>query len=334
MKPLTLAVSAIFACMVLVSSFDLASSQDGTRCSFRKGMPTCRPNSRPASTAPGLAGREIVPDGCANALIYGIASWYSYDDLACYGTSRILPPGTARLKFVGDALNYLPPNWKRIIGEDSNSRGRLYCTDSNILILAFTGSLPPTSALALDPNGLDDWLYTNILQHLGERPLQYQFAEDAADAIDTRLRLGSFDGACGAGRPKLMLTGHSKGGGQAQYAAFKIKLDAVVFNSDIVNAVISDDFLLSSTWVLRLRDSITACRGIFNIHLKPYIDYLTTGKVKDIRMVTDPLGKFLFDRCGDNWPHAPIDWVPDTLNCSTDGHSIETVLAELKACAR
>jgi hypothetical protein len=332
-KPLTLAASVIFACVAFVGSLDFASSQE-PRCSFRNGTPAaCGSNPASPSTAPGLTGAKIAPDRCAKVLIYGIASRYSYDDLACYDTLRVLPAGTARLKFIGDALDYLTPNWKRIIGTDSNSRGRLYCTDNNVLILAFTGSLPPASVLDFGPNGRDDWIYTNILQHLGERPLQYQFAEDAADAIETRLGLGAYDGVCGTGRPKLILTGHSKGGGQAQYAAFKIKLDAIVFNSDLVNAVISNDFLLSSSWVQRLLDSATACRGILKTSLKPYVDYLATGRVKDIRMVNDPLGKFLFEKCGDNWPHAPIEWVSDSLDCSTDGHAIETVLAELKACA-
>jgi hypothetical protein len=130
-----------------------------------------------------------------------------------------------------------------------------------------------------------------------------------------RLSLGAFDGQCGEDRPKLMLTGHSKGGGQAQFAAAKIKLDAIVFNSDIVNPVIADDALLTADtpWTdLVAAHSIAACRGEFASRLKSYSDYVRSGRIRDVRMVNDPVGQFFFSRCGNNLPHAPIEWLVDT----------------------
>jgi len=277
---------------------------------------------------------------CADAMIYAIASMYSYDDLGCHAANTTLRAGMRSLKFIDDAVAYLSPNWRRIVSQGSNSRGRLYCdTDANVLILVFTGSLPPSSALAGDPNAIDDWLFTSIPAHLGERPLQYEFAEDAADQIEKRWSDGHFDTVCGSGRPKLMLTGHSKGGGQAQYAAAKIQLDAVVFNSDIVNPVIADDglFTAHAGSTQRFILSITGClTGQFGGALKSYTQYLATGRIRDVRMVNDFLIKMFFRACGNNLPHAPIEWLVDTLNCSAGdhGHEIDTIIRELQACAR
>ena len=180
-----------------------------------------------------------------------------------------------------------------------------------------------------------DWIYTDILQHLGDRPVQYEFAQDAADEIDARLSLGAFDNVCGAGRPRLVLTGHSKGGGQAQFAAAKTNLIAIVFNADLVNPVISDDDLLVTHQPLFARSiqSFRVCTGVFGDSLRPYIAYLTAGKVKDVRMTNDPIGNFLFRWCSNNLPHAPVDWLRDFLNCSANGHGIETIIRELEACS-
>jgi hypothetical protein len=299
-------------------------------------LAVCGQNPTPTPIITGLGGNQIVRTSCLAALTYAIASLYSYAPLGCPAPNAVLPAAGHHLKYLGDAAAYLPPNWRRLLTKDSNARGGLYCdTDSNFLILAFTGSLSPSLVLQLNSAAIDDWS-TNVLEHLGERPLQYQFAEDVADLIQQRWNLGAFDKTCGKGRPKLTLTGHSKGGGQATYAAAKIKLSAVVFNSDIVNPVIADDALLKpdASQRERVELSLAACRGLYSKRAIPYINYLSSGVIKDIRMTNDPLTRFLFRRCGDNLPHADIEWLSNSSICSSDGHAMETVFRELTACTK
>jgi hypothetical protein len=334
MRPPGLAIGLLCACMLLFGWVGAADSQGTQSCPNQNGIPSlavCAQNPRPTPIITGLGGNQIVRTSCLGVLTYAISSLYSYDSPSCHASNATLPAAGHHLKYLGDAAAYLTPNWRRLT-KDSNARGMLYCdTDSNFLILAFTGSLSPSLRSA----SIADWS-ANVLQHLGERPLQYQFAEDVADAIQQRWNLGAFDKACGKGRPKLMLTGHSKGGGQATYAAARIKLGAVVFNSDIVNPVIADDELLrpNVSSSERVRLSLDACRGLYTKHVIPYINYMTSGAIKDIRMTNDPLTQFLFERCGDNLPHAAIEWLSNSSMCSSDGHAMETVFRELTACAK
>lgn len=138
-----------------------------------------------------------------------------------------------------------------------------------------------------------------------------------------------------------MLAGHSKGGGQAQYVAVHQSLSAAVFNSDVVNPVFYTDPIttpsLSSIidrFLQLFFQSYTLCRqGQFNDELRPYAQYLTSGKGRDIRMVNDPLIAKLYMYCGNNLPHAPIEWIGNTLACSNEGHAIETVVRELRVCS-
>jgi hypothetical protein len=330
-----LAIGLLYACVLLFGRVGAADSQGAQSCAYQNGIPTlavCRQNSTPAPIITGLGGNQIVRASCLGVLTYAIASLYSYDSLGCHAPNTTLPAAGHHLKYLGDEAAYLPPNWRRLLTRDSNARGGLYCdTDSNLLILAFTGSLSPSLRSA----AVDDWS-ANVLEHLGERPLQYQFAEDVADVVQQRWTLGSFDKACGKRRPKFVLTGHSKGGGQATYAAEKIKLGGVVFNSDIVNPVIADDELLKpdASRSERLALSLAACRGLFSKRAISYINYLSSGAIKDIRMTNDPLTRFLFSRCGDNLPHADIEWLSDSSTCSSDGHAMETVFRELTSCAK
>jgi hypothetical protein len=336
MRPLELAIGLLCACMLLFGGVGAAQSQGAQSCPYLNGIPTlavCGQNPTPTPIITGLGGSQIVRTSCVGALTYAIVSLYSYDPLGCHAPNSNLPAAGHHLKYLGDAAAYLPPNWRRLLTKDSNARGGLYCdTDSNFLILAFTGSVSPSLLLRLNSAAIDDWS-ANVLEHLGERPLQYQFAEDVADAIQQRW---AFDKACGKGRPKLTLAGHSKGGGQAIYAAEKIKLGAVVFNSDIVNPVIADDELLKpdASQSERVALSLAACRGLYTKRMIQYINYLSSGAVKDIRMTNDPLTRFLFKRCADNLPHAAIEWLSDSSLCSSDGHAMETVFRELTACAK
>jgi hypothetical protein len=215
-----------------------------------------------------------------------------------------------------------------------------------VLILAFTGSV---SLTAFNQNEIEDWYSTNLSQHLGNRPLQYEVSEDITDQVEDRLELGAFDKSCGSSRPKLILTGHSKGGGQAQYAAVKTNSKAVVFNADMVNPVIFSDWMLTPQAPVveqyvrsrRLAQSVSECRqGLSDRDLRAYIAYFRNGALKDVRMVNDPLTKLLSHLCDDNLPHAPIEWLSNTLTCSSDGnaidiagHAIDTVVRELEVCA-
>ncbi len=275
----------------------------------------------------------MTPVSCASALTSALASLYSYDDFGCHpGNSN--PAESNSLRFLNDATDFFPPNYRRQSLE-RNFRGTLYCdAESNTLILAFRGSVSLTPFL--DQNQIDDWFNTNFLQHLGDRPLQYEMAEDAADRIEILWSRGDFDNQCSSGHPTFLLTGHSKGGGQAQFAAIRTRQRAIVFNSDIANPVIFSDWMLGprSNIIARRIQSVRGCiYGQFVPNLLVHATYLTSGRVKDVRLVNDPLTEELFTVCRDNLPHAPIEWLINTMSCSSDGHAIETVLRELQICA-
>ncbi len=71
-------------------------------------------------------------------------------------------------------------------------------------------------------------------------------ASDVADLIKRQWVRGEFDKLCGHGhRPELVLAGHSKGGGQATFAAVHLMLNAVVFNADPINPMIFTDWVFS-----------------------------------------------------------------------------------------
>jgi hypothetical protein len=271
---------------------------------------------------------------CSNALTNAMASLYSYDDSICHPTNGLLTSiGASRLKFVGDAKDALPPNYKINISWNSNFQARLYCDmQTNVLILAFKGSVSLTQ---MDRNAIDDWINTNMSVQTGERPVQYQVAEDLAFIIEKNRMFGEFDGVCGPDRPKFILTGHSKGGGEAQFAAVRQRLEAVVFNSAPVNPMAFSDWALSpEAWLIARRiNAARACGGWTPAELRDYVAYFATGQIHDVRMVNDPLTTYLFPICGNNLPHAPINWLVNTLTCSSNGHAIETVARELHACA-
>jgi hypothetical protein len=183
-----------------------------------------------------------------------------------------------------------------------------------------------------------DWIVTNLAQHIGTRPTQYMVASDVAELLKRYWANGRFDGTCGSGRPRFVLTGHSKAGGQAQFAAVQMNLDAIVFNADPVNPVIFYDWTLSPYVPEIVQKILTLVRGIQSImrcrpnqlddHLR---QYFASGRVRDVRMVNDILAKYLLPHC--DFPHAPTEWLVDTLTCSaTDGHGIETVVRELRVC--
>jgi hypothetical protein len=263
---------------------------------------------------------------------------YSYDDPACYpvGKNAVF----AGLKFVEDVANYLPQE-EQDLAKEYNFNGTLYC-DRNVLILAFRGSVSLTKIAT--HGGFQDWYNANLTQHFGPRPIQYRLARDSAWFVKNKWANGNFNDVCESDNLRYVLTGHSKAGGQAQYAAVRNQLDAVVFNSDLVNPVIYTDWALSPEapaalqWMIatgRNVQSLIGCTGQFKTSQQGYIAYYATGRVKDIRMVNDPIVELLLPYC--HIPHAPIDWLIDTFACSAgsymQAHAIETVLRELKACA-
>jgi hypothetical protein len=344
-----LAAVVFCAFTILAFSGDLASSQSGSSCPYANGLPTplgCGRNSNRDSIPPNTGGVQATPNDCASVHIQSIASLYSYDDASCHMAVSVLPQiGSHTLRFAQDAADVLPANYKRTT-QEADFQATLYCdTDTNKLILAFRGSVSLTQLAS--PEGIYDWYYTNFLQHLWDRPLQYQAAEDTAELIQRHL--SDFDGACGPGRPELILTGHSKGGGQAQDAAVKTNLEAVVFNSDMVNPVLFSDWMLEPPAliapIVRLVRSYLGGYACFvggqQDDVREFVDYFATGKISDVRMVNDPLTRLLLVVCRNNLPHAPIKWLENTLTCSgvghsiqamVAGHSIETVVRELNAC--
>src|SRR5262249_503498 len=139
--------------------------------------------------------------------------------------------------------------------EENNFHATLYCANaSGTLILAFRGAASVTQLRSNRDDAVNEWVYTNFVQHFGNRPVQYQLANESAHNVLEDLDHGALDGTCGSNRPHIMLAGHSKGGGQAQYAAINTSLEAVVFNSDMINPVLSTDWLYHNaipSWVTR-----------------------------------------------------------------------------------
>jgi len=327
-----------FAFCIAVGAGVGETSSQGGRCPYRNGIPAvpgCVANARPTPIPSGLGGSRITATRCTDYVASAIASLYSYDDLACRSKNSVVAGGSRDLKLLDDVTNFLPPN-ARILAKRSNFAGSLYCaTVSNTLILAFRGSISLTPLL--NRAQINDWFKTNFLQHLGPRPRQYQYAEDAADLIKTRWILGAFDGACGPGRPtKFLFTGHSKGGGQAQFASARLEMEAVVLNSDMVNPLIFSDWTVEPDAVSlspAVVQSVLGCSIGLSAPDVP-LDYFASGRIRDIRMTNDPLTEMLIRFCGNNLPHASVEWLFDSLSCSRDGHGIETVVRELELCSR
>lgn len=118
----------------------------------------------------------------------------------------------------------------------------------NNLIIAFRGSVMPPMKDRNDPHpaladllrlrSFQDWIETNLPQSSGELPRQY--VEAANLAIDQIMRHPNVN--------RIYITGHSKGGGEAEFAItaaslssaipdhVKAKMMAVTFNAAVVRA--------------------------------------------------------------------------------------------------
>jgi hypothetical protein len=75
-------------------------------------------------------------------------------------------------------------------------------------------------------NGLNDWR-TNISQFFGFKTSQYDQAIDLAKEVKNSLPPGA----------RLIVTGHSKGGGQAVAVAYALGIEAIVHNPASVSPV-------------------------------------------------------------------------------------------------
>lgn len=328
--------------MLTVGIAGFASGQSSSSCPYSNGLPTipgCSNNPHPYSIPSVLGGSQITASNCAHSINEAIASLYAFDDVSCHQAGITVAVGNHRLKYVNDAAVYLPPNYREE-ARRGNFRGSFYCDiAANSLILAFKGSVSLTT---LDRSNIEDWFDTNLLQHLGTRPTQYLVAQDIVWQIKEFWALGRFDDVCGHGRPNFILAGHSKGGGQAQFAAVRNSAIAIVFNSDPVNELIFTDWLYSPDAPEIVQRMLSVGRGVRSLYQcrAGQIDdelsrYIATGKIRDVRMINDIIAQYLLPHC--NLPHAPIEWLIDTLSCSSGsvliGHSIDTVVRELQVCA-
>jgi hypothetical protein len=244
-------------------------AQLATACSTR--------NPAPHPIPAVLGGAPLGSAACARAMTEALASAHAYDDPYCQPVdviNRNMPVG--KLKYVGDAVGYLL-FFRQQPAIDAGFRGSLFCDEaSKEILLAFPGT---------EINPLHQRFYpdmeTNVLNHTVQRPGQYEFALEAADRVKEKWSNGYFDGSCGSGHPALVLTGHSKGGAEAQFSAVGLELGAIVFNSDWVALASYDDMPLPDNSTGQQGQPIR-CFPSVNAGLRAYYE---SGAIRDIRMV-------------------------------------------------
>jgi hypothetical protein len=333
---LRLRTFTIALCVSMLASVASALSKSGSDCPYsdEAGTPACTNNPNPDPIPQNLGGTSIGAGRCVSTLVEALASMDSYNESSCHRVGEVI---VQHLVFISDATDYLPVGEQKIALNYDFHAG-IYCyQSSNVLIVAYRGSVEPTQ---FNHNAIEDWIDTNVGHHLGTTPNQYLLARDAADLIKRRWSEGGFDNFCAEGRPQLVLTGHSKGGGQAQYAGLPFMLDAIVFNSDPADPLTFADWALMPEAPIILQWLKSAGRTIQSLincvrpsPLDPALEnYYASGKVIDIRMVNDTIAKYVLSYC--SLPQAPFEWLSDTSTCSVNhGHDIDTVISELKVCA-
>ena len=88
---------------------------------------------------------------------------------------------TALSNLLKTKLNAFPLTIRTLRGE-KDFYATLYCEISTkLLVLAIRGSVSLTDIAT--SAGVADWISTNFLQHLADRPIQYRAARDTADAV-------------------------------------------------------------------------------------------------------------------------------------------------------
>lgn len=165
---------------------------------------------------------HVSIDACPPELIELYLTMANYSKLAYHVPEHemvVLPEGTAAL-----------------VHRDQN----------NNLIIAFRGSVMPLSRSEskLDPirgalyrlRSFQDWIETNVAQSLGHLPKQY--VESAQLVIDQILKHPNVN--------RIFITGHSKGGGEAEFATaaawlasdippqLKTRIMGITFNAAVV----------------------------------------------------------------------------------------------------
>jgi hypothetical protein len=218
-----------YAALAFYCSAD-AQTIGGSACPYIDGPPaaTCTPNHNSKAIPSAYKGDLMQPPACADVLSQALASLYSYDDASCRQLDSNIG---SDLKFIGDIKGKLAYfSHKR--AEDEHLEGDLFCdTRDNILVIAFRGSVGFGNVSG--KGWYQDWKTNGMATYLHELPLQFEYAYDAVDRVKEVWAEGRFDGHCGA-KPQLLLTGHSKGGAEAQLAAIGLELKAVVFNSLLI----------------------------------------------------------------------------------------------------
>lgn len=192
MKLSTLTAAIVGVCVVAIVNVGSGKSQTSVTCPYGNGLPAeaCsrNPNTDPIPSS--LGGSPMGAAECASVVDKSFASLFSYTEPSCNPAGGVLAP---QLKVVGNALDYLRPYYYRQQAEHEwNFHATLYCNSiSHTLILAYRGSAELTPLLSL--NQIEDWIATNVFQHLGSQPDQYGVGSDLSDEIKDKWMAGDFD---------------------------------------------------------------------------------------------------------------------------------------------
>jgi hypothetical protein len=318
-----------FAFYAALANYPFAEAQT---CPYLSGPPVaaCIPNPDPHAIPLAYGGARMRPPACAGVLPEALASLYSYDDASCRQPDTSIGTDLQFMADVKDELLFF--SHKR--GDQSHLEGAIFCdTRNNIVLVAFRGSVGLGD---LGEKGWrQDWIDTNALAIIvGKLPLQYEYAYDAADHVKEVWTDGHFNGLCGP-KPDLLLTGHSKGGAEAQLAAIGLELRAVVFNSSLLAPGIFSD--IPSPSVTKNSNEPIDCS---QAGADSQIDQYYRGNyIRDVRMTNDELLSWLHSHYGCAFAHAKMEWLTDTTTCRDakgrviSAHDMSTVLRELRACA-
>jgi hypothetical protein len=125
--------TVVCAGIALAGTVSSVVGQTDPNCPYGNGIstpPGCVSNSNPDPIPPNLGGSRMRQTSCASALPYAMASLYSYDDPSCHPGNSNLPAAGPGLKFVDDAINYLPSFYKQSGGREFSRNVLLrYCVE-------------------------------------------------------------------------------------------------------------------------------------------------------------------------------------------------------------
>jgi hypothetical protein len=138
----------IVAFILVVGAVEAGRSQSSRSCPYQSGIssPTgCFANPNPMPISAQMGGSRMTAASCRDALTAVLASLFSYDDPGCHLVNSPLVAGPHNVKILEELPDFFPALLRRL-SEASNFHGTLYCDASNVLILAFRGSvalIPP-----------------------------------------------------------------------------------------------------------------------------------------------------------------------------------------------